>query len=182
MIRTPFLVLPLLLTACATPDEAVTPEVQGDVALGDQLVGTWSFDQTEVAFMEESDAFVTVPTVVYPDSWTEVHYLDGERSIWVMFQGLLTLDEDGTLQSYIDVAVDEDGDGVREAGQGADGEEAGGTWWTGEGTLVLEHDDFHVESFVEVLGADELYLEWNRDDPEFLSDSCVLSINASRVD
>ena len=83
------------------------------------------------------------------------------------------------MTSDIRISIDWGGDGFTD--EDALLEELGqGDWFARDASIVLDHDDFYVESFVDFLSEDEVYLVWNRDDPEFNDDSCVININARR--
>jgi len=60
-------------------------------------------------------------------------------------------------------------------------QETSGVWRAKDGSVVMDTEDFYVESSVDFLSNDEAYFVWDRDDPLFMDNSCVFTMNSSRV-
>jgi|GEM_PF-2731804 len=184
----------LALTACAPEKEdadgdpastdttAAVPDVEMSDAerMASKIVGTWWADQIEVVFLDEDNNWLTIPTTVYPDRWTDLIYTDGTPNTRLMLSSELTFYEDGTLFNHRQFFFDHDGDG--EPDNGSKEEETSGIWRAKSGSVVMETEDFYVESTVDFLTTDEAYFVWDRDDPLFMDDSCVFTMNSSRVE
>ena len=105
-MRSILLLLPLAIACSEAPvdgevraDEAL-PNVDNADELGKYVVGTWTFNSLEVAFLDDEGNFITVPSTVYPDEITEVPYTDGSGYLGLQFEGGVTYFEDGTLANY----------------------------------------------------------------------------------
>jgi len=191
------LVLVVLASVACAPELAphVTPEGKServesededeDVLTGAELMaaritGTWWADKIEVVFLDEDNNWLTIPTSVYPDRWTDLFYTDGTPPTRLKFSSELTYFEDGSMINKRDFKFDHDGDGVPD--EDSMKEETAGTWVAKEASVVMSTDDFYVESIVDFLSEDEVYFVWDRDDPLFMDNSCVFTMNTRRIE
>jgi len=189
---TSLLFLVFALAACAPDKDAHSTgagdeasESTSDVELSDAelmaslIVGTWWADKIEVVFLDEDDNWLTIPTSVYPDRWTDLIYTDGTPDTRLKLSSELTYFADGTMFNVRDFKFDHDGDGVPD--EDSMTQETSGVWRAKEGSVVMDTEDFYVESSVDFLSDDEAYFVWDRDDPLFMDNSCVFTMNSSRV-
>jgi hypothetical protein len=190
MRRVALVLLSLIATGCASEEEdkttgasggsEETPEVPRSDAerMADNLLGTWSAEKIEVVFLDPDGTWVSIPTSVYPDRWTRMVFTDGTPSSWLKLSSQITFSADGTMFNEREFLWDEDEDG--EPDRSSYSEETRGAWSTRAGSVIMDTDDFYVESLVDFLSEDEAYLVWDRDDPLFMDDSCVFTMNIRR--
>mgnify|MGYP004285171781 CR=1 FL=1 len=142
------------------------------------IVGTWAAEKIEVVFLDGEDNFVSIPTNVYPDRYTELVFTDGTPNRWLKLISEISFYSDGTMYNHREFLWDADQDGQPDRSSYA--EETLGEWSAKSSSVVMDTEDFYVESLIDFLTEDELYMVWDRDDPLFMDDSCVFTMNVRR--
>ena len=131
-----------------------------------------------MVFLDGEDNFVSIPTNVYPDRWTELVFTDGTPNTWLKLISEISFYDDGTMYNRREFLWDEDQDG--QADRSSYTEETLGDWFARTDSVIMDTEDFYVESLIDFLTEDELYMVWDRDDPLFMDDSCVFTMNVRR--
>ena len=164
-----------LLCVCVCACETTNPvAVQQPKTIKEAVLGQWTFQSIKVMFLDEknNDKPLSVPTTVFPDRDTVVPFLDGRPSKLVKFQGFMEFDATGDFHNqrkiWWDKAIIEDTG-------------AAGTWAQDGNRILLTVPGFRVHAFVNVLDSEHITLLWDRQDPEFKDDSCVILITLARA-
>lgn len=189
MKGTSTIVLATLALGCAEPKsqaeraETATPGLP-DIPMSDAeetarlIEGTWDAISLEVVFLDGDNNFVSIPTTVYPDRYTELVFTDGSPNSWLKFIMQTSFLSDGTMYNHRQFLWDHDQDGEPDSSSYI--EDTLGEWSAKADSVVLNTEDFYVESLIDFLTEDELYMVWDRDDPLFMDDSCVFTMNVRR--
>ena len=149
------------------------PNVESADDLGRYVVGTWTFNSLEVAFLDDDGNFITVPSTVYPEQMTSVPYTDGSGYLDIQFEGGVTFYDDGTLANYRRI--------TSSTGELDQEKVVWGEWEPMSERVQMDTEEFFVRAYVTALRSDDMFLDWDREDPEFEDDSCIFSIDLSRT-
>ena len=142
--------------------------------LGRFVVGAWSFNSLEMALLDVDGSYLTVPTMVYPDQMVEVPYADGSGTIGIQFDGGVVYYEDGTLANYRKI----------QSSTGEFDQEwvEWGEWEPRSEKIQMDTDEVFIRAYVTALGADDMFLDWDHDNPMLEEDASVFFIDLSRTD
>ena len=175
-----YLILPL---AFACTESSVEDEVRGDEELpnvensdelGRFVVGAWTFNALEMALLDADGSYLTTPAMVYPDQMVDVPYADGSGSMGIRFEGGVVYYEDGTLANYRKI----------QSSTGEFDQElvVWGEWEPMSEKIQMDTDEVFVRAYVTALGADDMFLDWDHDNPMLEEDASVFFIDLSRID
>jgi len=150
------------------------PNMENPDELGRFVTGSWRFDSLELTLLSDEGDLITEPTTLYTDEVGTVIFADGSGVLEVQFQGGMVWYDDGTVATYRKVWSSNgelDLDSV-----------VWGEWEPMAEKLQMDTDDFFARAYVTALSADEMFLDWDDEDPVFDDGSCIYSIDLSRVD
>ena len=179
MTRSVLALIPFAM-ACseATVDEDLRedalPNVENAAELESTLVGSWEVHSLEMAVLGADGTFLTAPYTVRTGELSAVPYADGSGQLELLLESALSFYDDGSVMAAHQLWSDGDDSATLTI--------AWSEWEPLSEKVEIDQGDLSTRAFVTALGPDELFLDWDLDEPICEDDLCIFSIEMSRVD
>ena len=164
-------------SACSSADFDNCTDCSENVESTNPFLGRWEMDVATVAFFEDDEMF-TIPVSIYPNEVVDVYYTDSTRG---SFQAALNLNLDFISENTVEV---QNRTFIEEELVSNTFDSSIVSWRYDDSYIYLTTTDFNVTATYEFASSESeeaLFLEWDRDAPDFQDDSCIIHISLTKT-